>query len=91
MNVRCSSEVIDACHDLNLVTSSFNRAEDPLTTSVTEWGTTNAIETSVGAGRGVPEVIYDRGSVGLEPMVRILGQSAQEVADRVARISTLVK
>ncbi len=87
MNVRCSKEVIDACHDLSFVISSFDRAGDPHTTSVTEWGTTNAIETSVGAGRGVPEVIYDGGSVGLEPMVRILGHSAQEVADKVVRIS----
>ncbi len=91
MNVRCSKEVIDACHDLNFVISSFDRAGDPHPTSVTEWGTTNAIETSVGAGRGIPEVIYDGGSVGLEPMVRILGHSAQEVADKVVRISAILR
>ncbi|MGZ4949166.1 MAG: bifunctional hydroxymethylpyrimidine kinase/phosphomethylpyrimidine kinase [Halobacteriota archaeon] len=91
MNVRCSKEVLDACRDLNCVISSFDRMEEPHTTSVTEWGTTNAIETSVEAGRGMPEVIYDGGGKGLEPMVRILGHSAQEVADKVVQVSAMLR
>ncbi len=91
MNVRCSRQIVDACRDLNFVISSFDRAGDPHKASVTEWGTSNAIQTSVGAGRGMPEVIYDSGSVGLEPMVRILGHSAQEVADKVARVSATLR
>jgi len=91
MNVWCSKEVIDACRDLDFVISSFNRGGEPQITSVTEWGTTNAIETSVEARRGMPEVIYDSGSIGLEPMVRVLGHSAQEVADKVVRISAMLR
>ncbi|MGZ4920968.1 MAG: bifunctional hydroxymethylpyrimidine kinase/phosphomethylpyrimidine kinase [Halobacteriota archaeon] len=91
MNVRCSKEIIDACRDLNFVISSFDRAREPDTTSLAEWGTTNAIETSVRAGRGMPEVVYDSGGIGVEPMVRILGQSAREVADKVMQISAILR
>ena len=91
MNVRCSKEIIEACRDLNFVISSFDRAGEPDTASLAEWGTTNAIETSVSAGRGMPEVIYDSGGIGVEPMVRILGQSAREVADKVMQISATLR
>jgi hydroxymethylpyrimidine kinase / phosphomethylpyrimidine kinase / thiamine-phosphate diphosphorylase len=91
MNVRCSDEVIGACRDLNLVTEGFDRAEEPKGVSAMEWGTAHAIERSISRGAGVPNVIYDRGGVGKEPMARILGHSARQVAETVVKISSTLR
>ncbi len=42
------------------------------------WGVNEAIKT---VGR-VPDVIYDLGEVGKEPMIRVLGTSAKEVVEK---------
>jgi hydroxymethylpyrimidine kinase / phosphomethylpyrimidine kinase / thiamine-phosphate diphosphorylase len=64
--------------------SSFDRTEGPENFSTKEpddistlgWGTAEAIKTY----GGVPRVIYDKGSSGKEPMIRLLGTSAIEIA-----------
>jgi hydroxymethylpyrimidine/phosphomethylpyrimidine kinase len=52
-----------------------------------EWGTQQAIKK---LGR-VPSVIFDRGGVGKEAMVRLLGRSALEVAGLALRIAEELK
>jgi len=37
---------------------------------------------------GVPDVIFDRGAVGKEPMVRILAEHPAEIVAIIRRIST---
>jgi hydroxymethylpyrimidine/phosphomethylpyrimidine kinase len=91
MNVRYSDEVIRACQELNLATMCFEKREEPEATSAIEWGIAHTIEKSLTEGTGVPDVIYDRGSVGKEAMVLILGHSAQEVADTVKKISSALR
>jgi hydroxymethylpyrimidine/phosphomethylpyrimidine kinase len=45
-----------------------------------DWGVTEASKAFV------PEVIFDRGAVGKEPMIRIFGTTAVEVVEKVRRI-----
>ena len=47
-----------------------------------EWGTLKAIESQ----GSVPDVIYDEGAIGKEPMIRILGRNPQEVISKVKKI-----
>jgi len=35
---------------------------------------------------GVPDVIFDRGAVGKEPMIRILGEDPETVAKRIVQL-----
>ncbi|MGZ4852946.1 MAG: bifunctional hydroxymethylpyrimidine kinase/phosphomethylpyrimidine kinase [Halobacteriota archaeon] len=91
MSVRCSDEVIDVCRELNLVTESFDIADAPGGVRPIEWAAAHIIERSTANGAGVPDVIYDRGGVGKEPMARILGHSAQQVAETVVKISSMLK
>ncbi|MGZ7132623.1 MAG: PfkB family carbohydrate kinase, partial [Halobacteriota archaeon] len=91
MNVRYSDEVIRACQELNLATECLERRLEAESTSTIEGGVTHAIERSLKQGTGVPDVIYDRGSVGKEAMVLILGHSAQQVADTVVKISSALR
>jgi hydroxymethylpyrimidine/phosphomethylpyrimidine kinase len=47
-----------------------------------DWGTAYAIEKY---GK-VPEIIYDEGDVGKEPMIRLLGKNATDVVEMALRI-----
>lgn len=80
MNIRYGKDVLRACKGLQV--SSFSREEEPRSVSTMEWGTRKAIEA---LGR-VPDVIYDLGSVGKEPMVRVFGRDPREVWGKVVAI-----
>jgi len=89
MNIKYSKEVVETCKALGLTVSSFDRSEEPNEVKTVEggslpWGVGRAIE-KIGK---VPDVIYDLGDVGKEPMVRILGRNAVEVANKVLLIAS---
>jgi len=85
LNLRFSDGVVRACRKLGLRVGQFDRRLEPRGVKTMAWGTERAIK-RVG---GVPDVIFDRGAVGKEPMVRLLGRSAVEVAERALRIARL--
>jgi hydroxymethylpyrimidine/phosphomethylpyrimidine kinase len=79
MNMKYSDEIISICKGMGLKVASFERAQEPENAIIThkgEWGTSDAIRKH----GCVPDIIFDRGAVGKEPMIRILGRSATEVA-----------
>jgi len=85
LNVKCSEDIISACRDCGYTVASFDRNDEPKLhkTGTMDWGATHAIE-EVGC---VPQVIWDKGGVGKEAMVRILGRSAVEVAGYAIRVA----
>jgi hydroxymethylpyrimidine/phosphomethylpyrimidine kinase len=92
MNIRYGEDVIRCCRKLGLSVSSFDRAMEPAKFqnkegSTLEWGVREAIERKRGK---VPEVIYDKGGLGKEAMVRISSESPLEVVRLVAKISSLI-
>jgi hydroxymethylpyrimidine/phosphomethylpyrimidine kinase len=34
----------------------------------------------------IPDIIFDRGDVGKEPMIRVLGRNPEEVVDKVLKL-----
>jgi hydroxymethylpyrimidine/phosphomethylpyrimidine kinase len=80
-NIRYSPEIIRIIEDLLLETCSFDRAGEPPGTRTMDWGVAFCCRS------GVPDVIFDRGAVGKEPMVRILAQDPAEVVAIISRIS----
>ncbi len=90
MNIRYGSDVLDAIQKLGLSTSHFSREDEPSGSKTMSWGTGEAIkrfrprpgseadESKISGS--VPQVICDRGGPGKEPMIRLLGFSAREVA-----------
>lgn len=86
INIKYSKEILSICKDLGLEIASFSRLEEPENTSTLDWGIRNAIE-KIGK---VPDVVYDLGAQGKEPMIRLLASSASEVAERAIRISERV-
>jgi len=86
MNIRFSEDIIRICENLGLTVRSFDRADEPREVkeregSSLEWGTEQVLNT----GR-VPDVIFDRGEVGKEPMVRVMGKNPSDVVRKVLKI-----
>ncbi len=87
MDIRYSEELVRVCRDLGLQVASFDRSDEPQDVkaregSTLEWGTQRAIRDF---GQ-IPDAIYDRGEVGKEPVIRILGKTPGEVVDKIAMI-----
>ncbi|MEM4522301.1 MAG: thiamine-phosphate synthase family protein, partial [Nitrososphaeria archaeon] len=88
MNIRYSPEVVKVCEKLGLQVSYFDRKSEPEEVKKIEggslpWGVREAI---LKHGR-VPDIIYDTGDVGKEPMVRVLGKDAIDVIEKVIAIA----
>ncbi len=80
INVKYSLQIIEACKELGMRISSFEREKEPTDVKTMDWGVREAsVEFS-------PDVIFDLGAVGKEPMIRIFGNTAVEVAGKVKRI-----
>ncbi|MCK4399106.1 MAG: bifunctional hydroxymethylpyrimidine kinase/phosphomethylpyrimidine kinase [Methanophagales archaeon] len=89
INIKYSVQIIDACKRAGLVISSFEREHEPSGVKTMDWGVREAIRNFSSEGQRrqeVPDVIYDLGAVGKEPMTRIFGDTALEVASNVNKI-----
>ena len=87
MNIRYSPVIMQGCKDAGLHVIGFDRGEEPREVAEAEgrslgWGVQKVL---IDAGK-VPDVIYDEGGWGKEPMVRILGKNPAEVAVKVIKI-----
>lgn len=86
MNIKFSKESIEICKNMNLSVGSFDRTYEPKDVKSTmEWGTQEAISNL----DFVPDIIYDEGGSGKEPMIRILGKNPNDVIDKVYRLSKI--
>jgi hydroxymethylpyrimidine kinase / phosphomethylpyrimidine kinase / thiamine-phosphate diphosphorylase len=87
MNIRYSPAILAACKKLGYLAAAFDRRNEPREVkdregSTLEWGTDLALK---GLGK-VPDLVYDEGDVGKEPMIRVLGANPMEVVEKVNRI-----
>ena len=92
MNIRFSEDIINICRKLGYVIDHFDRADEPEDIKAKEgsslkWGTD-----SVFSRRDtIPDIIFDLGDVGKEPMIRIFGKHPDEVAEKALTISKNLK
>jgi len=83
INIRYSQKIVDLCKQIDFTLGSFDRKnEPPDITSTMEWGTKHVITL---LGR-LPDAIYDTGSIGKEPMIRILGKNPEEVLLKIRKL-----
>jgi hydroxymethylpyrimidine/phosphomethylpyrimidine kinase len=88
MNIKYSPEIIKKCRTLGLRLSSFDRADEPSSIKIREgaslsWG----IDALLKNKKSVPDIIFDLGDNGKEPMVRVIGKDPLEVAHKVLQIA----
>lgn len=81
-NIKYDPEIVKICSSLKFAIGTFDRANEPSESSTMEWGTNYAIKE---LGK-VPDIVYDTGGIGKEPMIRILGKNPQDVMDKLKLI-----
>jgi len=83
LNLRYDQGLVEAFKKLGRVVSSFDRGLEPPEVKAMEGGTLVwGVEEAIKAVGGVPDVVYDLGEVGKEPMIRVLGNSAMDVVEK---------
>jgi predicted fused transcriptional regulator/phosphomethylpyrimidine kinase len=84
-NIRYSPETIALLEELFFELCSFDRAHEPPGIRTMDWGVASCCKT------GVPDVIFDRGAVGKEPMIRVLGENPLDVANCIIKLSNKIE
>ncbi len=92
MNIRFSETTIRACKDAGLKVGSFNRANEPRKQQARdgftlEWGVDKVMKQSVAP----PDIIFDTGGWGKEPMIRVLGKDPADVVTKVLAVLECIK
>ncbi len=88
MNIRYFPQITRIAHTLGLKIASFDRSLEPKEIkekegSSLEWGTRQVIKQN----GYVPDLIFDLGDVGKEPVIRVIGISPMHVARMIADIN----
>ncbi|UCD78811.1 MAG: bifunctional hydroxymethylpyrimidine kinase/phosphomethylpyrimidine kinase [Desulfobacterales bacterium] len=91
MNIRYSRTILECCRKLGYRAASFDRRHEPRDVkeregSTLEWGTDAALRSLAEK----PDLVYDEGDVGKEPMIRVLGTNPLEVVEKVNRIKLCI-
>lgn len=88
MNIRYSPEIVKTFRRLGYSVSSFNRKDEPKKLKTIEGGTLPwGIEFAVKKIGRMPDIIYDVGDFGKEPMIRVFGRDAVDVANKVINVA----
>jgi hydroxymethylpyrimidine kinase / phosphomethylpyrimidine kinase / thiamine-phosphate diphosphorylase len=83
MNVKFFEGLDDLALLLHLRTASFDRRAEPPEVKAQEGGTLAwGVASVLKPGQPPPDLIYDRGELGKEPMIRILGPTPMVVAEK---------
>jgi len=88
MNLRCSKEILAKAQKMGFFVHHFDRKKEPVRVKRQEgsslsWGVQRVLRTAI----KIPDLIFDRGDMGKEPMIRVLGHDPEEVVAKVVRLS----
>ncbi|MCG2757953.1 MAG: bifunctional hydroxymethylpyrimidine kinase/phosphomethylpyrimidine kinase [Desulfobacteraceae bacterium] len=88
MNIKFSEDIINICMSLGFDVDNFDRSDEPDDTKSKEgyslkWG----IDSVLSKRDSIPDIIFDRGDLGKEPMIRVIGKKPADVVDKVISIS----
>ena len=84
MNIKYSEESVDLCKKVGLLIGLFDRNDEPENIkSSMEWGTFEVLKKC----KLTPDIVYDIGGHGKEPMIRILGKNPKDVVDKLCLLA----
>jgi len=83
-NIRFSEAILLEMENLMFEICSFEREKEPPGVQTMDWGVASCCRD------GVPDVIYDRGARGKEPMIRVLGEDPVTVAHNILKLSNRI-
>ncbi|MGC9435819.1 MAG: thiamine-phosphate synthase family protein [Methanomicrobiales archaeon] len=80
-NIRFSDRYIAIMEDQMMEICSFDRTREPPGVHTMDWGVAFCCKGEV------PDVIFDRGAMGKEPMIRFLGENPEMVVHNILKLS----
>ncbi len=83
-NIRFSEAILSELEKLLFEVCSFDRTKEPPGVQTMDWGVASCCR------EGVPDVIYDRGAMGKEPMIRVLGEDPVMVVQNILKLSNRI-
>jgi hydroxymethylpyrimidine/phosphomethylpyrimidine kinase len=87
MNIKYNADLIRVCKSLKFSMASFDRAMEPkkvrtLEGSSLEWGTAFSIRKC----GFVPDIIFDKGGMQKEEMIRVVAEDIESLVDKILKI-----
>ncbi len=87
-NIKYSKAILNAARRLGYKATFYDRRNEPAGAKAREGATLPwVIEQAIEKTGSVPDMVYDRGDIGKEPMIRVFGEDAVDVADKVMNIA----
>ncbi|HQK55425.1 MAG TPA: thiamine-phosphate synthase family protein [Methanolinea sp.] len=83
-NIAYSPATVRILEDMLLEVRTFDRTAEPPGVKTMDWGVASCCR------EGVPDVIYDLGAKGKEPMVRLLGENPDAVVKNILKVSRML-
>jgi len=83
-NIRFSDPLVSLIEELSFDICWFDREKEPPGIQTMDWGVASCCRDHV------PDMIVDRGAVGKEPMIRILGPDPVSIANTIVMLSSRV-
>jgi hydroxymethylpyrimidine/phosphomethylpyrimidine kinase len=88
MALRFDEDLLARARSLGWKVAEFSRADEPQEVkqkegSTLEWGTSKAIQET----GGVPDIVFDRGEVGKEPVIRLIARDPEELVQGVLALA----
>ncbi len=87
-NIKYSKAILNAARIRGYTATFYDRRNEPAKVKAKEGATLPwVIERAIEKTGTVPDLIYDAGDIGKEPMMRVFGTDALDVADKVVKIA----
>ena len=87
-NIKYSNAILNAARRLGYTATFYDRKNEPADTKAREGASLPwVIERAIEKTGTVPDLVYDRGAIGKEPMIRVFGMDAAHVACKVMNIA----
>jgi hydroxymethylpyrimidine/phosphomethylpyrimidine kinase len=83
-NIRFTEPLAALLEDMSFTVCWFDREHEPPGIQTMDWGVASCCK------EDVPDMIIDRGAVGKEPMIRILGPDPSSVANTIIMLSSRI-
>ncbi|MHA2122576.1 MAG: thiamine-phosphate synthase family protein, partial [Promethearchaeota archaeon] len=93
MNLKYYPELIHTLQkDTNLILKEINRENQPVDVKSKEFSTMQwLINESLRTIGKIPDIIWDKGSIGKEPMIRLFGKNSTDMIYKLGKIINSIK
>jgi len=93
INLKYTPELIKSLHkETDLKLEEILRENEPEKLKKKEFSTMQwLIKESINENGKIPDIIWDKGSIGKEPMIRLFGKNSTDIIEKIEKIINIIK